>query len=73
MLNTMIILISLIGVLATVNYLGVTTGTRVSNFFTLTKLVIFACFVGGGLAALVFHPWCPSTDISARTCCIRPV
>jgi basic amino acid/polyamine antiporter, APA family len=52
-----IILISLIGVLATVNYLGVTTGTRLSNFFTLTKLVIFACFVGGGLAALVFHPW----------------
>jgi amino acid transporter len=51
-----IILISLIGVLATVNYLGVTTGTRLSNFFTLTKLVIFACFVGGGLAALVFHP-----------------
>src|SRR5262249_22204801 len=52
-----IILISLIGVLATVNYLGVTTGTRLSNVFTLAKLVIFGCFVGGGLAALVFHPW----------------
>ncbi len=51
-----IVLILLIGFLATVNYRGVTVGTQLNNLFTLTKLVIFAVFVGGGLMALVFQP-----------------
>jgi len=46
----------LIGFLAVVNYRGVSGGNRLSNFFTVTKLVLLLVFTGGGLLALLFHP-----------------
>lgn len=46
----------LISFLAVMNYRGVSTGNRLSNFFTITKLVLLAAFVGGGLLALALHP-----------------
>ncbi len=50
------ILMLLIGFLATVNLRGVSAGNWLSNFFTVTKLTLFAVFIGAGLAALRFHP-----------------
>jgi basic amino acid/polyamine antiporter, APA family len=50
------ILTLLIGFLATVNLRGVSCGNWLSNFFTVTKLTLFAVFIGAGLAALRFHP-----------------
>jgi amino acid transporter len=46
----------LISFLAIANYRGVSTGNRLSNFFTITKLVLLAAFAGGGLLALTLHP-----------------
>ena len=46
----------LISFLAIMNYRGVSTGNRLSNFFTITKLVLLAAFVGGGVVALALHP-----------------
>jgi amino acid transporter len=46
----------LISFLAIVNYRGVSTGNRLSNFFTITKLVLLAAFAGGGLLALTLNP-----------------
>ena len=51
-----IVLISVIGFLATVNYRGVTGGTLLNNFFTLTKLILLVLFAGGGLTAMLLHP-----------------
>src|SRR5215470_3518556 len=50
------VLTLLVGVLAAVNYFGVTSGSRLSNFFTSTKVILLLCFVGFGLVALVLHP-----------------
>jgi basic amino acid/polyamine antiporter, APA family len=50
------ILAVLIGVLAAVNYRGVSGGNALSNFFTVTKVILLALFVVGGLAALALHP-----------------
>lgn len=50
------ILTMLIGFLAVVNYCGVSGGKAVSNFFTVTKVVLLALFVAGGLLALSLHP-----------------
>lgn len=46
----------LIGFLAVVNYLGVTSGTRLSNFFTITKVLVILLFIVGGLTALLLRP-----------------
>jgi amino acid transporter len=51
-----IVLICLIGFLATVNYYGVAQGTVLNNFFTLTKLILLVLFAGGGLTAMLLHP-----------------
>jgi len=44
------ILTVLVGVLALLNYVGVKSGTRVSDFFTATKVLLLAIFIGSGLA-----------------------
>jgi basic amino acid/polyamine antiporter, APA family len=50
------ILAALIGVLATVNYRGVSGGKALSNFFTATKIGLLGLFVTVGLIALWLHP-----------------
>ena len=50
------ILIVLIGFLAVVNYRGVSGGNKLSNFFTVTKVVLLSLFILGGLTALALHP-----------------
>lgn len=50
------ILAALIGVLATVNYRGVSAGKTVSDFFTATKIGLLGLFAAGGLLALWLHP-----------------
>jgi amino acid transporter len=51
-----LVLGSLISLLAFVNYRGVISGARVSNVFTITKLIVVIGFVGGGLIALLVQP-----------------
>jgi APA family basic amino acid/polyamine antiporter len=43
------ILTILVGVLAAANYVGVKSGARVSDFFTATKVLLLAIFIGAGL------------------------
>src|ERR1700730_14955756 len=43
------ILTILVGVLAVANYVGVKSGARVSDFFTATKVLLLAIFIGAGL------------------------
>jgi APA family basic amino acid/polyamine antiporter len=50
------VLTMLIGILAAVNYLGVTEGNLVSNLFTVTKVALLVFFVVAGLVALAWHP-----------------
>src|SRR5258706_3564066 len=50
------VLTVLIGFLAAVNYRGVTDGKWLSNFFTITKVLLLTLFVAAGLAALSVHP-----------------
>ena len=50
------ILTVLIGLLAMVNYRGVTDGKWLSNFFTITKVLLLAVFILAGAAALMLHP-----------------
>lgn len=50
------ILATLVGFLAVVNYRGVSGGNALSNLFTVTKVALLALFVFGGLAALAMHP-----------------
>lgn len=51
-----IVLALLIGFLAVANYVGVTSGTRLSNFFTIIKVLVVLIFIGGGLMALLLRP-----------------
>jgi len=51
-----IVLILLIGFLAAVNYRGVTGGTLLNNFLTVTKLIPLLLLAGGGLVAMRLHP-----------------
>jgi basic amino acid/polyamine antiporter, APA family len=46
----------LIGFLAVANYLGVTSGTRLSNFFTIIKVLVVLVFIAGGFMALLLRP-----------------
>jgi len=50
------ILAALIGFLAAVNYRGVAGGNRVSNFFTVAKVVLLSFFITTGFFALLSHP-----------------
>jgi len=50
------VLAVLIGQLAVVNYTGVKTGERVSNFFTAVKVGFLLLFVIAGLVALIARP-----------------
>ncbi len=52
----LLILTLLISHLALLNYFGVQTGTRVSNFFTAVKVSFLLLFVFGGTLALLFRP-----------------
>jgi amino acid transporter len=49
------ILILLIGALAVVNYAGVRSGTRMSDFLTGTKLLLLVVFIGAGLGWIAMH------------------
>jgi APA family basic amino acid/polyamine antiporter len=49
------ILTLLVGVLAIANYVGVKSGSRVSDFFTATKILLLAIFVGAGLWWIQAH------------------
>jgi APA family basic amino acid/polyamine antiporter len=46
----------LIGFLATVNYRGVTNGIQLSNFFTITKVLVVAFFIATGFIVLLLRP-----------------
>jgi amino acid transporter len=50
------VLTVLIGFLAAVNYRGVTDGKLLSNFFTITKVLLLALFIAAGMVALALHP-----------------
>jgi basic amino acid/polyamine antiporter, APA family len=50
------VIAALLSFLAAMNYRGVSSGNRLSNFFTVTKLGLLAVFILGGLAALAWHP-----------------
>jgi len=50
------VLAVLIGFLAAVNYRGVADGKWLSNFFTITKVLLLKLFIAAGLAALQLHP-----------------
>lgn len=49
------VLTALIAVLAAINYVGVKSGTRVSDFFTTLKVLLLMLFVGAGIAWLALH------------------
>ncbi len=50
------ILTVLIGFLAAVNYRGVSGGKALSNFFTITKILLLILFIADGFLALALHP-----------------
>jgi APA family basic amino acid/polyamine antiporter len=54
-INRFVILTVLIGGLALVNIRGVVMGTRVSNFFTIAKLLPLLIFVAGGFVFIHFQ------------------
>jgi basic amino acid/polyamine antiporter, APA family len=49
------ILAALIGVLAIINYRGVRSATRVSDFLTSAKISLLLIFIGAGLGWLIAH------------------
>lgn len=49
------ILTLLVAVLATVNYIGVKSGTRLSDFFTAAKVLLLVIFIGAGLRWMRIH------------------
>jgi amino acid transporter len=51
-----VVIVTLLSFLAAMNYRGVSSGNRLSNLFTVTKLGLLAVFVIGGLAVLTLHP-----------------
>ena len=51
-----VVVVALVGFLAAVNYCGVSGGNALSNFFTVTKVLLLAVFITGGLLALALHP-----------------
>src|SRR5262249_54921469 len=55
-LTRALVLALLIGFLAVVNYRGVSQGARLSNLFTVTKLLVLTGFICGGVIAMLFRP-----------------
>src|SRR6516162_4394873 len=51
-----LVLALLIGSLAIANYRGVSQGARMSNLFTVAKLLVLALFICGGVLAILFRP-----------------
>jgi basic amino acid/polyamine antiporter, APA family len=49
------ILTLLVGVLTVVNFVGVKSGARVSDFFTATKVLLLAIFIAAGLWWMAIH------------------
>ncbi len=49
------ILTLLVGVLAIVNFVGVKSGARVSDFFTAIKILLLTIFIGAGLWWMAVH------------------
>jgi basic amino acid/polyamine antiporter, APA family len=49
------ILAALIGILAMINYRGVRSATRVSDFLTSAKILLLLIFIGAGLGWLMVH------------------
>ncbi len=49
------ILTTLVGFLAVVNYVGVKSGARASDFFTALKLLLLGLFIGAGLWWIALH------------------
>jgi APA family basic amino acid/polyamine antiporter len=62
-LNRLAILTLLVGVLAVANYVGVKSGARVSDFFTATKLLLLAIFIGAGLWWMRIHGAVPPASL----------
>jgi amino acid transporter len=54
--SRVLILTILVGLLALINTLGVRQGTRVSNIFTIAKLLPLLMVVLAGAAVTIFHP-----------------
>jgi len=54
-LHRAVILSTLIGILAAVNYVGVKSGARMSDFFSATKVVLLTVFVVAGMSWLLTH------------------
>jgi amino acid transporter len=52
----LVVIAALLSFLAAMNYRGVSSGNRLSNLFTVTKVALLTAFVAGGLTALVLHP-----------------
>lgn len=50
------VLTVLIAFLAAVNYRGVSSGNKLSNFFAVTKLFLLLVFIAGGISALLLYP-----------------
>jgi len=53
--NRAVILTTLVGVLAIFNYIGVKSGARVSDFFTVTKVLLLVIFIAAGLVWVKLH------------------
>ncbi len=56
-----LVLVLLLGILATVNYRGVSAGAQLSNFFTVAKLLPLVVFLAAGLPFLLARRNEPST------------
>jgi amino acid transporter len=54
--SRLLILSILVGLLAVINILGVRQGTRVSNIFTVAKLLPLLMVILAGVAVAIFHP-----------------
>lgn len=54
-----VVLSVLIGVLAVINYCGVRSGARTSDFFTITKILLLVLFIAVGFASFLWKPAAP--------------
>ena len=61
------ILTALVGVFAVVNYVGVKSGARASDFFTALKLLLLGTFIGAGVWWIAVHG--AVTPTAAAACC----
>ena len=61
-----ILLTAVVGVVLVVNVRGVGSGARLSNFFTVAKLVPLLALIVAGAAFLMAHGWHPQGDLRPR-------